>query len=412
MTKDEIQINQHINLECSNYNKLLTIFFALIPIIYSQPFYYNSSPGFITGIFLIILFTVDIGNKKNDLIYKFDKYYFFFIVYIVFNSLLLALSNKQYFNLSNLFKGNIVFVIYFGLVVIFSTKMNFNFFLRIYKYICIVIILGLIVQNIFFYIFGICLEEINNVITFIKLFHGREVAFYRPSFIFLEPAHLIYYIIPLLFYELHCRKNIIFPIFLTIGILLSTSSSGVILVIMAWLWNILKSLLSKKDKGKVIVYLIALLLIAFFSLNFTGVRNTIERTKEGGSIYSRVYRGFMVFNKLPANSKLTGVGLLNLGEYTYRSDVEYDEMTLKNPKMEYANTFAYILCTVGIIGFLIFFVTLIHLFFISKKEYRFLVFIFIYLCFTGSHHGGFVWILYLSIIYKLIPDYKLVKIKM
>lgn len=310
MTKDKIQINQHINIECSNYNKLLTIFFALMPIIYSQPFYYNSSPGFITGIFLIILFTVDIGNKKNDLIYKFDKYYFLFIVYIVFNSLLLALNNKQYLNLSNLFKGNIAFVIYFGLVVIFSAKINFNFFLKIYKYICIAIIFGLIIQTIFFYIFQKRLEIIFDT-GFIKLFHGSCFGFYRPSFIFREPSHLIYYLIPLLFYELILKNNIIFSLFayfhrnfvrnFKFWIYFSCNNMAI-----KCFWIIKK----KKNFVEIIILFLAIIFIILFSLSFAGSKAAISRTVEGGSIYFRFYRGFIVYNNLTLRYKLTGVWII------------------------------------------------------------------------------------------------------
>lgn len=111
---------------------------------------------------------------------------------------------------------------------------------------------------------------------------GARMAFYRPSAFFLEPSHFaIYSVSPIAVYALRMkrdRKEILQAIFISLGVILSTSGMGLVLVFFIWaLYGIFR--LRTEDKAKSItledlknprIYnMLAALLVAFILMYAT-----------------------------------------------------------------------------------------------------------------------------------------------
>lgn len=281
------------------YSFLLSVLF---------PYYYILAqyelPLFTVGVWLLIVLTlVECIRLKYIML---NKYMLIFFIYTFMIQLIFHSKDSTL---------NIIGSMFFSLFFIsgLSYKMDFDVLYKSYKYIGIVVSLIIVFQYIQIFIFGRSIRP--SISLFPTLTTGVmewERYLDRPCSLFSEPQAYASYILPLVVMALS-KKEIKFSIFLTLSVILSTSSQGIIIVII--LWTMYGNKYIKGLFSKILVYIfIALNCFMFFMLPyFEFTRDKILSTDFSNNV--RISRGFKTYFALPLYEKLFGVGYLNQQGY-------------------------------------------------------------------------------------------------
>ncbi len=203
---------------------------------------------------------------------------------------------------------------------------------------------------------------------------------YRPMSIFLEPSHYCQYILfalAIVLFKLKLSvKDILLAVFLSVGIFVSTSSTGVILCLALWavyLFTILKdSIVNGKYNVKIFFIICLVFVAAIFVLSQFGDRFlfAIQRIySSDSSSPSEAWNGrlgtFSIFTEYECVTNFLfgrGYGVINEGEW-YASIPYYFSGT-------------------GMLGMLAVAAFFISLYLLSNKFQRKLLIVFFVLCFT------------------------------
>lgn len=145
---------------------------------------------------------------------------------------------------------------------------SIDYFIKIYIKVAVVVTLYIYAQRIALDFFSVILptnvfylpttDTIESLLLFTDQFISGD-RMYRPRSTFMEPAVYAEYVIPILYYLLnlsseHKRKNYYVAIFLSGGILVSGSGTGIVLLFVSWLKTVYL-LLEKFSKYTVLMYL-------------------------------------------------------------------------------------------------------------------------------------------------------------
>lgn len=230
--------------------------------------------------------------------------------------------------------SRILYAGFFGLVYIAIALdcVDLKRVLRYAFYVCCAATVVLLIQYFCYYVVRFKLQLIP-----VSLLHEESerwverststkiVGFYRPSGFFLEPSHVFLYFFPsiafLLFMPKMNMRRIISAMFLTLGVVLSTSGMGIAVAAGLWAIYILlysakgnrenkpqfSNLLTKRTLIMIGVFLCALV-VAYFTIDI--VRNTVNRifVNDSGStaIAGRVRRTINHMKKMSARDLIFG----------------------------------------------------------------------------------------------------------
>ncbi len=229
-----------------------------------------------------------------------------------------------------------VYVIY--LVAIVMGCMDVKSFLRASSCIAFIACAGIMLQYVCFYIFGFHLQMVPtglllpsseqwilNAQTGLANIRGVMGDVYRPSAFFLEPSHAYLYIFPhiiLFMFNGKDKKHSLYPaIFLSAGLLLTTSGMGITAVRILWIMYLamkddkdgsfsLKNIFRAKSLGKVAVFFvvseIAIAYVPFLNDSFLRI---FVPEHEGGStaIGGRLTKAIEFLGTMSKDDMLTGV---------------------------------------------------------------------------------------------------------
>lgn len=220
-------------------------------------------------------------------------------------------------------------------VSISALCVNTNKMIKIYSYLGAITTLAIYTQTILHYLLH---SPIAPIVILPRLFIVAEnwTALGRASGFFSEPQVYCTYMLPLLMILLYQKKYKL-AIFITTGFLLSTSSLGIGMAFLLWLYT----LLSSKSPTVMKIMIVGLLLISvlsFFSLNiFEFPRNKIlsfftdfTQYSKGTMVNNYSYTNYLRFVKapvtfvgLPLGAKFTGVGINKLIEYMQITGINF-----------------------------------------------------------------------------------------
>lgn len=352
--------------------KILAFLIAILPVayIYSFPILINNLGH---ALLLFVLFPMFILDYKKGDNYHFrfvNKNYIGFTIYVLFVSLVAPLLNS----LSGAFKDLIMFLEY-SIIVYFliNDRQIKQLFIEIYTKLSVFFAIFLLFQYIAFVFFG---KLISGVIPFLEVYHRDiesviESSILRISSVFAEPSHFAVYVIPALLLYLFNRTKqklvVLKIVIISIGVLLSTSSNGIIVMGLVYLAFIFKRYFTKL-RFVHIVFGATILVGSFFLISKSQYINDVTyglfTVKEGRSESKaeiRIYRGFKLYSELSSDSKIFGVGWRDSRQYCInRQPLLYSEYYMEN--FEYFNSIAGILIYSGLIGFILFFLFLFALF--------------------------------------------------
>jgi len=170
----------------------------------------------------------------------------------------------------------------------------------------------------------------------------KSTEYGRCSSFFVEPAHYAIYLAPAFLYSLESRKFLLATLFI-VGIILSTSLTGVILLISIILFYYLHD----NDESRLLRLFKVILILIFGFLAITRVVNyypdfIIKIASDSGIFSIRGFGSFQYLSEFSLGELITGIGLNRLEEWGLLHGYY-----IKN----YANAWSYIVISFGLIGF-------------------------------------------------------------
>lgn len=158
-------------------------------------------------------------------------------------------------------------------------------------------------------------------------------------------------------------KNLFLVLIFMGASVLTFSASAVIYCVFVGTILLIKILKSMDLKSLIII---ALIMVAFvsiilnFGINaiFERIKNAISGGNNDGSAFTRIYKGFDYWTRLPMQYQFFGIGF---GNYTAINNI-YAFATTIDLESEFMSTLSYILVSTGIFGFALFLTLFIDLF--------------------------------------------------
>jgi hypothetical protein len=247
-------------------------------------------------------------------------------------------------------------ILYSIFILLCPTLINVKKLYVYYKYIGIIVTLLIIIQFLELYILKI---EMTSF-WFPKIIRNfsREGEL-RPSACFTEPQAYVSYVVFLLIWSIYNKKKCL-ALFWSIGIICSTSSTGIALLGVIWLIYLF---FDKKDSiSKVTKKIIGLIFIILFGV-FLANKETFKEFSGKLSLEkmlrnARIVKGFGYYYDLPKSAKMLGVGFYNVWNYMQKNNV-YSTWMIGTVQKEFVTSFSAILVYFGIVPFVIFVFTVI-----------------------------------------------------
>lgn len=251
----------------------------------------------------------------------------------------------------------------------------------IYRYYKIIVFLAcgvFVLQEISYYTMG---YRFGALIPFLDLYFGSSASEYmknvmiyqtRSSSFFVEPSHFAQYLAPFFAIELKKlnEKGKIFnftSVFITLVFVFLRSGNGLFLCAVIWIFAFLFSRMRIIKKLFLVLPLILCTLYfgyGFFSTSEEG-EEVLERIEQlnveqdrVSSGLIRIYRGFFVFEEMPIEAKIFGVGA---GGVDYMIDNSRYHWMFLSEKDHYLNNASFFLMAYGYIGTFFFILFLIDI---------------------------------------------------
>lgn len=394
-------------------NFFLAFFVSILPVayIYAFPVLINNLGHalMLFVIFPILLFDYSKSSRRGDSATY--KYYVLFCLYLILISIISPLLYNFTGDVRELFSAA-----EFSLIVYFliANKSLSKEFVEIYSKMATMFSGFLILQ---FFAFSFLRVKISGIIPFLNVYNRDiesiiESRIIRISSVFAEPSHFAVYCIPALIMYLFNKTQqdgvVIRIVVISLAILLSTSSNGLLVMGVVYFAYLVYKYFSRFNVGYFIVGGILFIFAAYFVLNSDYIDEVTYGlfTQEVGQSESkaemRIYRGFNLYADMPLGTKIFGVGWrdaenyckgCNTFLYTYYNATVFD----------YFNSIAGTLIYAGVTG-----LTFLLLFFYSlwrrTKDFatRTLVLCVILLMSSSSVLMSDQWVFFLATIISMI----------
>lgn len=363
-----------------SYRKTLPFFMAIYPILNV----YSIGPlpaGDLVALFLVMSFYIKHNNNTSPNRSNAVRFYRFFIIYIIVSLPILVLtkSNVDFFEIFTK-SFHLLLYSYFAFVIGRSVNLNVlsELVIKITK-ICSFIIL---IQQGVSLLFGV---HTYLLLPFLRLnytyksysqyleVYNASLRFqgYRPSAFFLEPSHACMYItlglVLLLCYSKKTKKDYINILMILLAMICTYSTGGILgaavcIVYYTIVFNKEKTSSEKMFKAFLILASVAGAYIIISSnarvlTTIIGRIGSIGSTAYNSTGNIRVLRGYYVWQQLPLLNKVfgTGIGCL-LQDITDNNIIVLMDTTF----MDDMNAIFCVLSTFGIIGFFLYFVSIIR----------------------------------------------------
>lgn len=369
-----------------SYGILLSIPLSVYPI--------TSSGITIGDVLLFIVLTISLLEiKKNDNKIKFFIPIYIYILMILILSLIhFELGMKDY--TTSIF-GVIRYIFYLVVcLVIPNNGFNANKAYKLYKIISILIAIYVIMQFLSYNIFKIILPiNVLGLRTFERVYISDSVnnyltigKFYRPSGIFIEPAHYAAYQAPILYMIFNNtfdnnRFNKVISCLIILSLFLTGSTLGIVIVLYLFIKPIIKVLKTNFFKSLFFIACVTIMLTLFLNTNYgKSIFNRTFSDESNGAINGRFGNINTIFNN--EKNIIIGNGLSsNIG---------------------YLPSYPYLILCYGIVGVGIFVVVVITSYFKCTKTGKEILILFLFISIgTLSLFGNYI-ILYFAFAFSKI----------
>lgn len=269
--------------------------------------------------------------------------------------------------------------------LVFAKQINEDLLFRVWSVIGIIVSLMVFYQSFQIYvlkqsatpfIIGYLNERIGN--------WGDITNITRPSACFSEPGCVADFIAPLLIMALN-RKKILLSIVLSVSTLLTTSTNGLVTVILLWgLFIVLDKEMSGVKRICIIAITTILVFIVIalpiFSATLLKLTNELSGTSNS---YVRIQFGFETFSKMSFIEKIFGIPDYSI--QVFRMSGRVSNHVINTLMYGYANGASMVMIRTGLIGTILWIMTLVQLFRKLRKEYIPFFITFLVMMFTNSN---------------------------
>ena len=358
-------INHSHNTEVKGFDKFYTIGMVLLPILNE---YQIISINFI-DFFNMAFFVIFVLFRGKISINKTNMCFFPYMVYTLLLSVsaLLMYSTSVFIAIKTLIS---YLLLVLNIYCIGIKHFNLDLGYKVYTKIVMAGSIILIIELLWYMIVG---GRIALVLPFATLNYAdgmsgstyisliQSSASYRASAFFIEPATFASYSLPWLILSLfysnkkHNFGNIIRSGFVTLAIVLSTSSLGMLGCLIAWVVYIDISLWIAGRKNLLLV-IPALLIIGSYVYNLDIIQaqilskfHSLQDLTRSTSLSNRLMRGWYCFQEFPLVNKILGCGYGSLSNFLTQHRIEtiLDNGIIVNT---YMNGFFLLVCNTGIVG--------------------------------------------------------------
>lgn len=333
--------------------KLIAFLIPILPLLnmYKINFIFNGLAEFVSvliaGLIILHLIRFPCVVLRKTSVTKSYANRSMFLLLILWITSFLNIDNA--FNFRSLIFISIVFLILFGC---YMDCVDLEYFKKVYITIAFVASIYIILQYTIMFAFHIYLPA--NILPFpVKGMFDSATEYYsfgriRAQSFFSEPAVYAQYVLPaygiILFSDKNKRKKIVFLAVLTIGLVLSTSSTGILCAVILWLFYIWKEY--RENFVKVCIVLLVFVCVFLFIYNRSqyineSINEILFSSTTSGKTTTRIFRGFAVYQRLPFINKMIGTGVGNGDLFISRySIVTPFESAWGTEIIEYFNTIA------------------------------------------------------------------------
>lgn len=342
------------NLQLNNEKYTLMYFLPFYPLLSC----YRIGPLNLATIALAILLFFDFAVTHRSIkLQRQQSVYFLFIGYAVFSDICNMLFGHG--EISAMLNRILEYVLMFCLMIwACSLPFNEENLFKGWKIAGTIYMLGLLYHVIQLYVLGQTIEPISIIPGVVVRERFSAV---RPSSFFPEPAAFVDAMLPLLFLSLK-KQNYKWAAVTTASVIASTSTTGIVLVIVLWVYYIFR-----RGKNKHRLFAVAAcVLIGYlvFTLDvFSGAVEKVNKILEGkGTLQSRMLVGFDIVWKMNPLEKLLGTTYHVYSDYvTANIDVFAGSTAVLRYHLEgrlFMNTFSELIFRYGILGLVLFGLTM------------------------------------------------------
>lgn len=305
---------------------------------------YSILPG-VTLAFLLLLVLLPFDFILSYKSFRLNKSILFFMLFLIFINLFSYNFNYEFAEYT-LTINNTIYLLLFLLIAVYYTSININYLLfqKVSNWFAIFATFIIFIQSYFLFIRGEILVFFLPLPIGFDDFTQVSINWGRPNSIFMEPAHYAIFILPLLYLALK-KLNYKLAIFYILGIILSTSTFGIIGSIIVILWY---SIRSSKHLFVIVPIVATLLFISFFFSEFSSLIIDQNLNKLSNSISLsdnvRLFGVWNVVEGLNFKQLLIGLGHNQLANYMMFQGYSNAH--------NYSNSFLFIIFSFGILGFI------------------------------------------------------------
>ena len=287
--------------------------------------------------------------------YRDSKWYIYkpimyFMIYLLFNSLIKVIFMQEIG--SEYFHSILEKIASFIVIIIISSEIDEDRLYHSWTIVGIPVLAGMLYQSYIVYILRKPVTPIPILPISSEMARIWQNASFRPSSLFSEPAACVWFMIPLMFLAIRRRKYG-FAIIITIGIFLSTSTTGILLSLLLWLaFTTSKAMNTKQKVLAIIVVVVFVLALGSLSVFSFAAEKLITTDIESSF---RLGYGFKIMSTMPQNQWLFGVPYSSVASYiTNSGNVPTSWYDIRIPYFAYVNSFCQNFIEYGLIGTLLY----------------------------------------------------------
>lgn len=311
-----------------NSTSIFNFLCVYMPLLY---IYKSPVPGVDWGTALVVLFSVSFLQGGRERGNKMPVSLIAILVYSVACTFInLAIGTTNYSSFTSIITRTGRFVVVMVAMMGFGFNKHFvpEKYLKLLRGLTLFVAGYAMLQAIVFRFAGVkLLNVIGGVSEDFTLTSslGEYESTYRPPSIFVEPSHASYFMVPYLCYVLFCnpspdikinKKRFLEAVFVTLGILITTSGQGLTVLAACWAFWLLRS--AKKLNLKNIAILITAFILLLYNFDFSYTINRVTTTDELNAVEAR-QGGYLLFKTLPDTYKFFGAGFGNYDDHIYYS---------------------------------------------------------------------------------------------
>lgn len=376
-------------------NKYAINWFLPIFIVFAQ---YSILIGYSIGLLMFLILSIYTFIKYKSI--TINKWVIIFIVTCILIQLIIHRNST----------GINTFFIALISILVLSGKIDENKLFKYFKIFGSIAIIGMLYHSILTYVFGMH----TSPIRILPQIGGNSTVDWfepslRPTSFFTEPQGYASYMMPFLFISLK-KSELKWAIPITVSVLLSTSSQGIIMMLILWGGYVMIKIKDIKSRVSILSVMSLLIMVFLFTPIFEFSRKKLIETEIDGN--PRLSRGFDIFKELKQSEKIFGIGYGNVGDYVIKINYRF-EWGIGNESitsLNYTSGMSGVMIQFGLVGLIVLLAMFYNLW-IKSSSFNRVFLLMIFASFFSQNLLLNAWFLYFFMFYLGISNFDKKRLK-